>query len=48
MPAFKRKPATIKTGGIFGMGKVSLKGKKLIVTPMKRKGVNVGKKKVLK
>lgn len=48
MAAFKKTPAKVEKGKPFGMGKVSQKGHKLVVIPIKRKGVNVGKKNVIK
>lgn len=45
---FKKTPAKVEGAKLWGMGKVGVKNGKFIVTPIKRKGVNVGKKRRVK
>lgn len=48
MPRFKRKPAKLGVAKQWGTGKVSVKGGKFFITPKKRAGVNVGKRRRIK
>lgn len=48
MPAFKKTPAKVEGAKNWGVGKIKQKGKRLMIVPIKRKGVRVGKAKRIK